>query len=1249
MMYSDMYIFLVCLSIVGFARAIQAPVRDPKHNDYSSLSVLFEEYNPPFGGIVEAYELSIRSTFDPHWQIYDAGVGISGRNKTEAQIVSVRVDEDKTLISGSFTLSIVHDNLIPDDFEHAARTPRIPFDATAAQMKAALSALAGVKVATVKRCDEFGTDTVTHGGDDGWFHICPNGGRGGYRWLIVFESLANDPNFPKLYSYREELGSSYSGLGEQVYVSRVHGGVISPKLCRNQICSVHIDKLSEATPYVFRLRALLTASGWTDYSSTSEPIFTAARRVPSKPRTPKAISTQSSSISYRIAPAAKVQGVSKFEAQYMVEGAAFWEHGPVLEISDYDRDHLDSFTLILPNLKPVTPYVIRVRAYNNIGVGPYSAASNVEYTLSDDGTRPGVLPPKVDDAGIQSDSILVTVSAEPEPTATLFTEEFLVQYKLKSRDSWLTLPDRVPLTVRRTGQEVQEVSVRADNPKGCKGMFFIELKGTYPDLADSSVTSGIPFSATETEFVNAVLDIPRIKRSGARVSARRVLNAFNGYTWYLDIQGMGNIPKFHHNRNDLTDADDSNKVCWSGAGFVVSTSTVKDGFDVLSSDNASVLIGGLEPQSAYDLRVQRVDSRDSSVTSSDVVTVTTKSRVSIMWNESAAGLKDFANPYMAGLYAVGTEGFVAARNNDFHYAMGTAMGGQSGENGKDGLCVIITFRERLVQAYATYYFFYSGHKEYFQVPVIEKHRAPVTRLTIKCWGGGGGGGIMSNYDTSGDKKALSEGGGGAFAQATMSVQSGEQFSIIVGGGGKAPEGEFGGAGGFGGGGAGGNAINGGGGGGGGGASIVTAHLDGSEVLVMVAAGGAGGGSTDYCCSGGGGGGGALQGGKGDSPGENTPWPLTGGGRSTPVTRRHEYTSEHCSLDVNGIWCTSPWDIEARSLPAEHLNLEYGESPNSNYSLWSEGGFGGTAEGGGKEGVSGGYEVFQAGNRKIISFDGGRAYVYGIDSRSALNPNPQQGRHLRGGKGAGGKKGGGGGGSGYYGGGGGGSGVDGAGGGGGSSYVNEELVINNRFSLSRFTATPVPALTYITNADAEVSWTGSWTDSKMQYPRGYVVEVSVGNYSEDFSYVATVYVTKDVDNEASMRSYSYLLTGLESEQIYSVRTIPVLDRGRGFASAALKFKTLSNANNYWEPVFGHRNAVAATARGLTNPVTSRPHLDVGVEIHGERVSENPLRVTDAITADTPVLPSSRRGHTLSLVDDYVYMFGGRTDGVYDDIC
>jgi hypothetical protein len=44
-----------------------------------------------------------------------------------------------------------------------------------------------------------------------------------------------------------------------------------------------------------------------------------------------------------------------------------------------------------------------------------------------------------------------------------------------------------------------------------------------------------------------------------------------------------------------------------------------------------------------------------------------------------------------------------------------------------------------------------------------------------------------------------------------------------------------------------------------------------------------------------------------------------------------------------------------------------------------------------------------------------------------------------------------------------------------------------------------------------------------------------------------------------------------------------------------------------------------------------------------ISNNSMRFSDAVTSTTPVLPSGRRGHSLSLVDQSIYMFGGRTNG------
>jgi hypothetical protein len=1177
-------------------------------------------------------------------------IGTSGANRTQAQLLSIRVDEGKDLssIKGTFTLGINYGGLNPQDFEHTARTPRIPYDATATQLQTALSFLTAIKVLTVKRCDEFGTTTVANGGFEEWMHSCPYGDRGGFRWLIVFETVMKDSSFPKLYAYRENLGNTWSGVGEQVFVSRIHGGAVGPSICFKGVCSYNLEGLEEATPYLFRVRSHQSEIGWTDYTPTSEPIFTRQFRAPAKARVPVAMSTQETSISYSIMAPSNVQGVLYFESNYRAVGSQVWLTGPTLDV----RDNIDAsdytfeyYTLILNNLSPGESYELRVRAVNEAGVGAYSSVTSPATTAVNAQEAVAVLPPKISADGISADSIIATIEAEPVANVAIFKNNYKLEYKQANRDNWIALPKKINMSIRKVGVEVQEVSVRSDSTSGCNGFFWIKLQGAAPDLVDSSVTSAIPFAATEEEFVAAILNIPRIARSGARVSARRKNNEFNGYTWVFDIEGMGNIEKFQNDRNDLTNKD-SGDVCWTGAGFVTNTRTIKDGYDVLTPASAELQVTGLSPQTDYDLRVVRFDDRSNAETFSEVVHVTT----SVMFGAPPESdvvaeerSRDAHNPFLSGQYAVGGFGSVAARNTDFHYATSIGSGGDSGIAGSDGQCVVISFSPKRDQAYTTDFYFYEGKVVQHYVPVIESHRSQITRLTIKCWGGGGGGGQLSNYENILDdmegREKLAQGGGGAFAQITLDVLPGEVFNIQVAGGGKAPEGEYGGDGGYGGGGKGGNALRGGGGGGGGGCSVITA-VDGT--LVLVASGGGGGGSTDYCCGHGGAGGGSNSGQRGLFSGDVTPWPLSSISRPTPITRRNEYTSPLCPPGVEGLWCTSPWDVEPMSLPAEHLNLEYGESPNANYSNWAEGGYGGTLLDGGASGASGNYQTNMAGSSRIISFDGGRASMYGQDKKSAIFP-AQQGRHLSGGAGASWKKGGGGGGAGYYGGGGGGSGYDAAGGGGGISYVNTDLAINNARTTTVGSITPTPHISYIAESSVEISWSGMWTDSRGRYANKYIVEISEGLYSEDFTYVATVEAHADPQNEAYEKEYSYLIENLAENSNYVVRTVPLLRHGRGEPSGSLRLMTLSKAENYWEPVVGHRNAIAASRRGLTAPALMRPHLDTGVEVFASRTTENALRITDSRTADTPELPSSRRGQSMSLVDSYVYMFGGRTDG------
>lgn len=1243
-----LFIFVILRVIYGL---LPSPYRNAQYYDYNSISVHFPEYISS-NGIVDAYELSFKSTFDSSWMIY-SNLGSSGENITEAQIISIRVDKGKTITKGTFTLAIIYDNLIPDDFEHAARTPPISFDATASQFKTALSALAGIEVKTVVRCDEFGNSTHSFGGFDGWFYDCPYQEQGGYRWLVVIDVLARNTGFPLLYPFRENLGKTWSSNTEQVSITRIRHG-ISPQLCTHGVCTILVQKLDEGTPYLFRYRAHTSAAGWTQYSETSNPVTTLARRIPPKPRVPVPQSSMLTSITYLIQSFPRLLSVSKFDSQYRIVGDIDWKSGPTLILDDVNASKGDflgpdselsakMYPMIFDNLSPGTFYEVRVRAWNPQGVGPFSSISSAYSTQDDQYDKPVVEPPQVVSKEVTDTSIGVYITAHPDSSGELSTENYLVQYKPSSSTRWLNHTKVFDLTVRKQGVEVQEIEIRADSKNGCTGHFWLQLPGMLPSLIETAVTTPIPFSATEGQFNAAISSIPRIAKSNARVTTQRRLNQFNGYIWTLNIEGMGNVARFTPSRNTLINADGSGD-CWTGAGSVISTRTIKDGDELLFNASQHVSITGLREQRSYDIRVVRIDLNDATQIYSNHVTVVTAQSSKVTENDSKENQYiDSLNPTLPGSYAEGASWNRAARTLDFNYAVGSANGGATGQKGSDGSCVLSLFRPGLTQPYTTKYFFFTGKEEEFIVPDIESQYHPIRRLTVKCWGGGGGGGLVPYIDYQDAADSIASGGGGAFAQATIVVNSGDKLKILVAGGGMPPLAEFGGAGGFGGGGNGGNGIRGGGGGGGGGASTVTlVTAEGASRLLLVAAGGGGAGSTTYCCAGGGGGG-VQVGGKGTSSGDNTPWPITdaANGRPTPVRRRWEYTASNCSDSAENVWCTSPWDLEERSLPADHLNVDYGEKPEANYSIWSEGGNGGTLSAGGMQGISGGYEVTSIPDEKLVPFEGG-AIVFGLNQNSAVNPIAQPGLHLKGGKGAGGKKGGGGGGGGYYGGGGGGSGVDGAGGGGGSSYVDTELVINNQNSISPTISTTRPNLIYITNELAEFTWDGSWLDSRGRYVKEYAVELSRGNYSEDFRLITTSKLIMDEGNQASTKVFHCVIPSLESEQIYSIRILPLLSSGYGPPSEIVKFKTLANARNYWEPVLTHRYAIAGTGRGL-NPVLSRPHLDVGVEIYGERTSVNPLRVTDPTTSTTPVLPSSRRGHSLSLVDEYVYMFGGTTDG------
>lgn len=1267
----------------------------------NNITVEFPVFNSAHGHNVDtmSYELSYKSLFSNHWEVVSDSIGSGGNEATAVQVVTLRVDEGTILTTGTFMLGIQRAQQLAEDFEHHAHTPRIPFNADATEMKAALDTLGNIGIKEVRRCDEFSPDGQDVGSGalmEGWAYGCANMARGSFRWLVVFQNLPTHLQIPLLFGYSSELGNSYSGPGKQVSVTHIHRGMISPSLCLAGRCHYTVGNLQPNTPYSFRTRALTLEFGWSDYSDISEYCMTKEARAPLRPRPPKLTSVEDVKAMFSLDYSIKTHDVTSIQSQYHELGSVGsnggWINGPEVIIPSVNAGHStgsglyvgdDSApnipTLVLSGLRADTPYEVRAKHINRYGSSPYSIPSPVFTTLRSNQYRYAPDAPVI--AQIGDTYIDAMATANPYQQSQTGPLKYEIQYRVTADKQWHSVHDMMSLTTRRTGVEVQEIITRQDTPTtGCSGVFWLSLQ----DLSDESTffkqSSPLSFDASAADFEAALLQIPTIGMNSPRMAVHRVRNSLNGWTWRVEVEGLGNIPPIQVAQQRLTGVKiDENGTqtevpCWTytGENLPVVTKTIRDGLEVQVNDSSNVIrVSGLEPQTEYAVRVVYTATPDSAKfgagnkiePSAEVVITTLPEGALTLADSTNTNGKEVFSTFrlpqeskVGKYYIEAGVGPSPARQQDFHYVSGSGVGGASEHRGSDGHCVIITYNALLQQAFHTLMFYYAGHKEQkYTVPENDITFGTINQLTMKCWGAGGGGGkltdLVSNMtlhnSTYRDLSLLSIGGGGAFAQMTLPVNPGDVFYIAVGGGGQAGQGEVAGKGGYNGGADGGKGMNGGGGGGGGGASTIRTP---TEVLV-VAAGGGGAGSTDYCCAHGGAGGDTL-GRNGTNPGLASPWPLSSPLVPTQLTRRYEYTSSVCPDSEAGGWCISEWDILPASLPAEHANLKYGGYPNENYTLWSMPGTGGSSTAGGLPGASGSFVIRTTGYSDVVMSN--RVAIY--SQHKGWQILAEKGLFLEGGTAADGVDGGGGGGGGYYGGGGGGGGIDGAGGGGGSSFVNASalLLYENQASVPSDRTSVItggisrPVITYVNDSAVSLAWTFDWTYSLWGLPASFDVEMSEGTHSEDYRRVASIPVAFGQEDSGFNRNQTvngqFTVAGLGRVETYRWRVIPVFGKGRGYPSAPVMATTLDYAPTFWEPVVPRRASLTTSGRGLTNTVLQRPHLDkLGVQIHEENVWEDPERENDAPTSLAAAVPSSRRGHTLTLVDDTIFMFGGRTDG------
>lgn len=174
----------------------------------------------------------------------------------EMQRILTRANPGQTISDGFFRLTLSHAGFSALDIHQRTVTPEIPFDASEAQMKAALESLDVISSVQVFRRDSTFNS-------------------GAYEWTVLFDppmsSRIDHGDLPLLALYAETISATWSGGGDQVAIQSIREAELEQVVCAD-ICSYDVKELPTGQAFAFRVRALFTHMGWSEWSKTSVPL-----------------------------------------------------------------------------------------------------------------------------------------------------------------------------------------------------------------------------------------------------------------------------------------------------------------------------------------------------------------------------------------------------------------------------------------------------------------------------------------------------------------------------------------------------------------------------------------------------------------------------------------------------------------------------------------------------------------------------------------------------------------------------------------------------------------------------------------------------------------------------------------------------------------------------------------------------------------------------------------------------------------
>lgn len=316
--------------------------------------------------------------------------------------------------------------------------------------------------------------------------------------------------------------------------------------------------------------------------------------------------------------------------------------------------------------------------------------------------------------------------------------------------SWKNYPDEIQAMSTSSLPEVQEITTLVDDDSIItKGYFWLKLQVTYDDptlqsnvLESRMISKPIPYNATIETFEDAIRGI----RGVTRVRVFRYEPGLWGiseqsyrgtYSWRVELEVIGHSAPLFEVYKDNMDGD------YAGGFIRCRVRRLLKGQSPIFKQEINVVVDQLNYERYYEFRVRGVNSFGHGPWSllSNVKTpfqdVTITSR-----KASGAQLKSKHVKLISG------KGRLAANNDDPDYIAGLAVGGFDGEDGSDGMVVIIQYdsAKMIIPSRVNYYFI--GRSQQYVVPGGSNldTQDSVEFIDVKLWGGAGaGGGTSRNY------------------------------------------------------------------------------------------------------------------------------------------------------------------------------------------------------------------------------------------------------------------------------------------------------------------------------------------------------------------------------------------------------------------------------------------------------------------------------------------------------------------------